>query len=98
MAWGASFAGSSWQSQLLRVEAGQVRRFEQEGMTYGEPIFVPHPQGGSPSDGVILSVGCHLNEPRSALVILDAGQMLPIAHCEVDLSLPLGFHGNFQAR
>jgi carotenoid cleavage dioxygenase-like enzyme len=24
--------------------------------------------------------------------------MLPIAHCDLELSLPLGFHGNFQAR
>ena len=96
--WGASFAAPSWQIHLLRVEAGQVRPFEQQGMAYAEPIFVPRPQGESPSDGVILSVGCHHSEPLSALVILDAESMRPIAHGEVDLSLPLGFHGNFQAR
>jgi carotenoid cleavage dioxygenase-like enzyme len=83
---------------LLRVEAGQVRRFEREGMTYGEPISVPSPHGDGPTDGVILSVGCHQNEPLSSLVILDAQTMLPIAHCDLDISLPLGFHGNFQAR
>ncbi len=98
VAWGASFVATSWQSQLLRVEAGQVRRFEEEGMTYGEPIFVPRPQGDSPTDGVLLSVGCHQSEPLSSLVILDAESMQPLAHCQVDLSLPLGFHGNFQAR
>ena len=88
MCWGASFAATSWQSHLLRVEAGQVRPFEQQGMTYAEPIFVPRPQGESPSDGVILSVGCHQSEPPSALVSLDAEQVRPIAHGEVDLSLP----------
>ena len=31
-------------------------------------------------------------------LILDADQMRPIAHCDLELSLPLGFHGNFQAR
>jgi len=98
VAWGASFAASSWQSQLLRVEAGQVRRFEEQGMTYGEPIFVPRPDGDGPTDGVILSVGCHQQEPLSSLVILDADQMQPIAHCDLAISLPLGFHGNFQAR
>ena len=98
VAWGASFPDTNWQSQLLRVEAGQVRRFEEEGMVYGEPIFVPSPQGEGPTDGVLLSVGCHLGEPRSSLVILDAEQMRPIAHCDLELSLPLGFHGNFQAR
>ena len=97
MCWGASFAATSWQSHLLRVEAGQVRRFEQQGMACGEPIFVPRPQGESPSDGVILSVGCHQSEPPSALVSLGAEQVRPIAHGEVDLSLPLGFPGNFQA-
>lgn len=95
---GASFPDTNWQSQLLRVEAGQVRRFEEEGMVYGEPIFEPRPQGEGPTDGVLLSVGCHLGEPRSSLVILDAEQMRPIAHCDLELSLPLGFHGNFQAR
>ena len=97
MCWGASFAAPSWQSHLLRVEAGQVRRFEQQGMACGEPIFVPRPQGESPSDGVILSVGCHQSEPPSARVSLGAEQVRPIAHCEVDLSLPLGFPGNIQA-
>ncbi len=98
VAWGASFPASSWQSQLVRVEAGQVRSFEEEAMTYGEPIFVPRPQAERATDGVILSVGCHRSEPRSALVILDADEMRPLAHCQVDLSLPLGFHGNFQVR
>ena len=96
--WGASFAATSWQSHLLRVEAGQVRPFEQLGMAYAEPTFVPRPQGESPSDGVILSVGCHQSEPPSALVSLGAEQVRPIAHGEVDLSRPLGFPGNFQVR
>ena len=51
MCWGASFAAPSWQSHLLRVEAGQVRPFEQQGMAYAEPIFVPRPQGESPAMG-----------------------------------------------
>ena len=96
--WGASFAATSWQSQLVRVEGERVRHFEEEHMIFGEPIFVPRPHGDSPTDGVILSVGCHQNEPLSSLVILDAEQMVPIAHCELELCLPLGFHGNFQAR
>ena len=96
--WGASFAATSWQSQLVRVEGERVRHFEEEHMIFGEPIFVPRPHGDSPTDGVILSVGCHQNEPLSSLVILEAEQMVPIAHCELELCLPLGFHGNFQAR
>ena len=42
-------------------------------------------------------MGCHQSEPPSARVSLGAEQVRPIAHGEVDLSLPLGFPGNFQA-
>jgi beta,beta-carotene 9',10'-dioxygenase len=101
-AWGVSLyaADAGWQSQLVRVSTtgSEVRSFAERDVTYGEPVFVPHPQASHAGQGVILSVGSHLREERASLAVLDAETMVPLAHCDVELSLPLGFHGNFQAR
>lgn len=34
-------------------------------------------------------------EERSRLMVLDAANLALLSTCELDLSLPLGFHGSF---
>jgi beta,beta-carotene 9',10'-dioxygenase len=99
VAWGVALQGEL-ESELVRIDHRQpeVRRFSESAMTYGEPVFVPRPGAQDADDGVLLTLGSHLRQDRASLAVLDAQSMRPLAHCDVELSLPLGFHGNFRAR
>jgi carotenoid cleavage dioxygenase-like enzyme len=102
VAWGVALHGAAngdWQSDVVRLDTQhpEVRRFTQRDVTYGEPVFVPRPGGQDPHDGVLLTVGSHLREERTTLSVVDPNTMQGIAHCDVALSIPLGFHGNFRA-
>ncbi len=81
---------------LVRVdlEAGE-RRFERPGFVFGEPVFVAEPGATDETRGVVLSVGAHVSEPRSALVVLDGESFDVRAWAEVPMPIPLGFHGSF---
>jgi beta,beta-carotene 9',10'-dioxygenase len=103
VAWGVALRGAKSgdsESELVRVDTEQpeVRRFSERAMTYGEPVFVPRPGATDANDGVLLTVGSHMREELATLAVLDAQTLEPLAHCDVGLSLPLGFHGNFRAR
>ena len=98
--WGASVlpeAGTTG-SEIVRIDLARdaVARFSEPGVTYGEPIFVPRPEAARADEGVLLTVGSDARSERSVLTVLDATTLAPVARCEVALSLPLGFHGNFQ--
>jgi len=99
--WGAALAGDGqrgWGSEIVRVdvESGGVVRFSEPDTTYGEPVFVPRPGATHAHDGVVLTVGSHAVEERSVLAVLDATTLAPLARCQVDLSIPLGFHGTYR--
>jgi beta,beta-carotene 9',10'-dioxygenase len=101
-AWGVSIdAGGAGglTSEVVRVdlERDAVVRFSEPEVTYGEPVFVPRPGAAREDEGVILTVGSDTQRERSLLAVLDATTLEPLARCEVGLSLPLGFHGNFRA-
>ncbi|MET0282927.1 MAG: carotenoid oxygenase family protein [Polyangiales bacterium] len=100
-AWGLALhdATDGWRSEVVRLDREQpeVRRFSEPDVTYGEPVFVPRPGAQEEDDGVLLSVGSHLREDRATLAVIDARTMEALAHCDVELALPLGFHGNFRA-
>lgn len=85
-------------SEIVRIdlEGDRVTRFAEQGFTFGEPVFVARPDGATPEDGVLLSVGSSATSERSQLVVLDATHLEPLARVEVDAALPLGFHGNFE--
>jgi carotenoid cleavage dioxygenase-like enzyme len=98
--WGARFAeDSASTSAIVRIEpgAGERARFSEPGWLYGEPVFVPRPGATRSDDGVVLSVGCHHEQERTSLAVLHGSTLEPLARARVDLSLPLGFHGNFAA-
>lgn len=80
----------------LNLETGETRHHHDPDYFYGEPIFVADPSEEKEGAGVILSVGGHLEEERSSLIVLDAQRFEPIAKAIVDRSIPLGFHGSFR--
>ncbi|MDB4987274.1 MAG: 15,15 beta carotene dioxygenase [Myxococcaceae bacterium] len=102
-AWGTSLDEVSrvdgvWHSSVVRIDVrtGTVARFSEPDVTYGEPVFVPRPGAARADEGVLLVLGSHANASRSCLAVLDATRLEPLARCTVELSLPLGFHGNFR--
>ena len=100
-AWGASIVDNGAggvASEIVRIdlESAAVARFADPHISYGEPIFVPRPGASREDDGVLLTVGSDACSERSLLTVLDATSLAPLARCEVALSLPLGFHGNFK--
>lgn len=74
---------------------GSERRHAEEGWVFGEPVFVGRPGGTEEGDGVLLTVGSHSREDRSLLRVLDARSLAVLAGVEVEVPLPLGFHGGF---
>ncbi len=101
-AWGASLLDDGrggMATDIVRVDLqrASVQRFAEPGVVYGEPVFVPQPGAARDDDGVLLTVGTDARSERSLLTVLDATRLEPLARCEVPLSLPLGFHGNFKS-
>lgn len=103
VAWGTRVAegGSTSEatSEVVRVEPGrgEVARFSEPDVIYGEPVFVPRPHATRSDEGVLLAVGSHVDKERATLAVLSADTLQPLARAHVELCLPLGFHGNFLA-
>jgi len=95
--WGADPWTADGVSSLhkLDVQTGAARAARLEGWFVGEPLFVPAPQSGAEDDGVLLAVASHATRDASALFVLDAASLDPLARAEADVSVPLGFHGTF---
>ncbi|MGZ3455920.1 MAG: carotenoid oxygenase family protein [Polyangiales bacterium] len=89
--------GARYASSIVKidVETGKSRSFVEGDSVFGEPIFVARPGGTGEDDGVLVAVGSSSSTDRSALVVLDAQSLEPVAHAEVPFSIPLGFHGSF---
>ena len=82
----------------LDVESGRVRSLAEPPWVFGEPVLVTRPGATCEADGVLLSVASHLDEPRAALAVLDAETLDVQAWADVDVPVPLGFHGTFVRR
>jgi len=87
-------------SRLVRVDtlADSVTQRSLDDLTFGEPVFVPHPDGIEEDDGVLLTVGTSARVPGSELTIWDARTLETLARITVPIVIPLGFHGSFEAR
>jgi carotenoid cleavage dioxygenase-like enzyme len=100
-AWGASNGpmNGSNKSEVIRLEtaSGKTMRVGESGFAFGEPIFVPRPGSASENEGVLLSVASHPDHDRAALAVIDAETLDIRAWAEVDVPIPLGFHGSFLA-
>ncbi len=97
--WGARLgdAGEGMRSTLVRVdpERGEVARYSDGDVVYGEPVFVARPGATDEDDGVLLAVGSSPSAGRSHLAVLRASDLERIATASVETPLPLGFHGSF---
>lgn len=96
--WGSTgyCEGSSYRSAIVQLDAhGKSTRFEESGFMFGEPLFVPRPNGAGERDGVLISVAPHISETRSALVVLDAESLAVRAWGELSRPIPFSFHGCF---
>lgn len=95
VAWGARIEKGGG-STVMRLDAsGTTKTHAEEGMTFGEPVFVARPGTSEEDAGVLLTVGAHATEPRSELRVLDARSLDVVARASVPLPIPLGFHGSF---
>jgi beta,beta-carotene 9',10'-dioxygenase len=79
----------------LDVEQGHTQRFSESGYVFLEPLFVPAPQARHERDGVLLSMACHTSQAKSALAVLDAESLAVRAWGDLDIDVPLSFHGSF---
>jgi beta,beta-carotene 9',10'-dioxygenase len=98
--WGTELANDAargLRSELVKVdmESGDVKRYVDGEFTFGEPVYVPRPGATHEDDGVLLAVGCCPHQERSRLLVLDAATLEPLARCDADVLIPLGFHGTF---
>ena len=61
----------------------------------GEGVFVPRAGGTAEDDGWVLTMVYDARGDRSRLEVLDARGLGdgPVAACEFDHPIPLGFHG-----
>ncbi|MFT3712944.1 MAG: carotenoid oxygenase family protein [Archangium sp.] len=97
--WGATITGSSEgaDAAVLKIVPGQpVQRFTSSGWTHGEPVMVPSPDAQSDDEGVLLAVASHKDGVKTALFVIDAKSLTELARVELDVGLPLGFHGSFR--
>jgi beta,beta-carotene 9',10'-dioxygenase len=90
-------AGGAYASAIVKVdiETGRSTSFSDGTHIFGEPLFVPRPQGDGEDDGVLLTVGSAQEAESSVLAVIDARTMALVASAEVPSSIPLGFHGSF---
>lgn len=77
----------------IELESSITRKFRDADWIFGEPIFVGKPQRTAQGDGVLLTEGTRENS--SAMFVLDARSLEPLARADFPTALPLGFHGTF---
>jgi beta-carotene 15,15'-monooxygenase len=62
---------------------------------FGEPIFVPDPDGDAEDDGVVLTVALDEGDDASRLVILDGETLEERARATLPHQVPFDFHGRY---
>jgi beta,beta-carotene 9',10'-dioxygenase len=92
-----------WGSDLSRVvrfdtTTDNATHRSLDGLTFGEPVFVAHPEGSEEDDGVLLTVGSSAISRGSEMTIWDARTLNILARITVPIAIPVGFHGSFEPR
>ncbi len=93
--WGASILRDRAAVVKLDVVSGRTLEFAEPDLVFGEPVLVARPGSSDEDDGVVLSVGSSRTLDRTVLAVLDARTLDVRARAEIDVSVPLGFHGSF---
>jgi len=92
-----------WGSDLFRLVrfdtmTDDATQRSLDGVTFGEPVFVAHPEGNEEDDGVLLTVGNSAISGDSEMTIWDARTLDILARIRVPVAIPVGFHGGFEPR
>ena len=77
------------------TETGDVTEADAGGDYFGEPIFVPDPEGDAEDDGVVVTVALDAAADRSRLVVFDGGDLSERARVTLPHALPFAFHGRY---
>lgn len=100
------FAGKGGPARLFNAvvkvdtETGVTTGCDLGPSSVGEPLFVPRHPDAAEDDGWLLALNHQLDEDRSQLVVLDAGDLErgPLATAWLEHHVPWGFHGTFSRR
>jgi torulene dioxygenase len=74
---------------------GKHLKWEVQGHSPSEAVFVVKSEGKEEDDGVLLSVVLDGHKGTSYLLVLDARTMKEVARAEMNTVVPFGFHGSF---
>ncbi len=87
---------TEWATGVLKQDTrtGDVVEFDDGGDYFGEPVFVPAPDG--PEDaGVVLAVALDVDAERSRLLVLDGERFEERARVDLPHAAPFDFHGRY---
>jgi beta,beta-carotene 9',10'-dioxygenase len=92
-----------WGSDLSRLvrfdtKTDDTTHRSLDRVTFGEPVFVAHPEGSEEDDGVLLTVGSSASSGDSEMTIWDARTLDISARITAPIAIPVGFHGGFEPR
>ncbi|XP_044882044.1 retinoid isomerohydrolase isoform X2 [Mauremys mutica] len=82
----------------LNVKTKETWVWQEPDSYPSEPIFVSHPDALEEDDGVVLSVIVNpgAGQKPAYLLILNAKDMSEVARAEVEMNIPVTFHGMFK--
>ena len=88
---------TEWARRVVKIDAetGGTRTFEEGGDYFGEPLFVPAPDGEAEDDGVVLTVALDVDADRSRLLVLDGETFAERARATLPHAAPFDFHGRY---
>jgi beta-carotene 15,15'-monooxygenase len=87
---------TEWATGILKYDTrtDDVVEFDGGGDYFGEPIFVPRPDGSADA-GVVLTVALDVGAERSRLLVLDGERFEERARVELPHAAPFDFHGRY---
>jgi beta-carotene 15,15'-monooxygenase len=88
---------TEWARRVVKIDAatGAARTFDDGGDYFGEPLFVPNPDGDAEDDGVVLTVALDDDADRSRLLVLDGETFAERARATLPHATPFDFHGRY---
>lgn len=88
---------TGWAHGVLKVDTrtGDSTEWSEGGDYFGEPIFVPAPDGDRGDAGVVLTVALDAAADRSRLLVLDGETLEEMGRVTLPHSLPFDFHGRY---
>lgn len=94
--WGVGIR-SGWFDEIVKIDTtgGSTLTWHEPHQYPGEPVFVRRPDSAAEDDGVLLSVVLDAEQERSALLVLDASTLRPLARADVPHHIPYLIHGQF---